>query len=234
MIQRELKQEQKQFHSVGRLSWSLRPLQAGLLGTVGLAAFLLVVLGLRLGWAELWMTPDQAGQRWLRQGQYVEAARSFRDVNWQGIAWYRAGEFERAARTFENLDSPAAQFNAGNAWLMLGKYDVAAVCYERALAQQPDWIEAIENRELALARAKLVKRTGADLGDQQIGADKVVFDKDAKNEGQETEAEGQQPLSDAAIQAMWLRRVQTRPADFLRSKFAHQHAMSQDSREDPQ
>jgi Ca-activated chloride channel family protein len=27
------------------------------------------------------------------------------------------------------------------------------------------------------------------------------------------------------MQAMWLRRVQTRPADFLRAKFAYQHAM---------
>jgi len=33
--------------------------------------------------------------------------------------------------------------------------------------------------------------------------------------------EGNQ-LSDRALQAMWLRRIQTKPADFLRAKFAYQ------------
>ncbi|MBX3417258.1 MAG: tetratricopeptide repeat protein [Pirellulaceae bacterium] len=187
-----------------------------------------------MGWTELWLTPDQLGQRLYRKGQYTEAAKSFRDVNWQGVAWYRAGEFERAAQTLGNLDTPSAHFNTGNAWLMLGKYQVAADCYARAIAQQPNWLEAIENRDLALARAKLIERTGADLGDQQIGADKVVFDKDAKNEGQETEVEGTQPLPDAAIQELWLRRVQTRPADFLRSKFSHQQTLRQYSGESPE
>jgi Ca-activated chloride channel family protein len=29
-------------------------------------------------------------------------------------------------------------------------------------------------------------------------------------------------MSDAAVRALWLKRVQTRPADFLRMKFAYQ------------
>jgi Ca-activated chloride channel family protein len=63
------------------------------------------------------------------------------------------------------------------------------------------------------------------MGDQKIGADKIIFDKDAKNnEGQETEVAGGKALSDQAIQALWLRRVQTRPADFLKAKFAYQEA----------
>ncbi|HIE98204.1 MAG: hypothetical protein ABGZ53_25045 [Fuerstiella sp.] len=33
-----------------------------------------------------------------------------------------------------------------------------------------------------------------------------------------------QPLSDSAMQALWLRRVQTKPADFLKAKFAYQLA----------
>lgn len=29
-------------------------------------------------------------------------------------------------------------------------------------------------------------------------------------------------MSDEAVRALWLKRVQTRPADFLRAKFAYQ------------
>ena len=61
-----------------------------------------------------------------------------------------------------------------------------------------------------------------EMGDQQIGADEIVFDKDKNSGGQDTETEKAQPLSDAAMQALWLRRVQTKPADFLKAKFAYQ------------
>ena len=62
------------------------------------------------------------------------------------------------------------------------------------------------------------------MGDQKLGADEITFDKSNNAEGQETEMTGKQPLSDAQMQAMWLRRVQTKPAEFLKSKFAYQFA----------
>jgi Ca-activated chloride channel family protein len=62
------------------------------------------------------------------------------------------------------------------------------------------------------------------MGDQKIGADEIVFDSAGKNAGQDTEIAGAQALSDQEIQALWLRRVQTRPADFLKAKFAFQLA----------
>lgn len=185
----------------------------------------LVFLGLASGWTKLWFTPDQIGQRHFRREQYVEAAESFQDSQWQGVAWYRAGEFQKAVQYFSLHDTPQAHYNAGNAWLMLGKYEEAIGCYNRALTSRQEWVEAIENRDLAQARSKLVEQKGGDLGDQKVGADKIVFDKEAKNEGQQTEIAGNEPMSDAAIQAMWLRRVQTRPADFLRAKFAYQQAI---------
>jgi Ca-activated chloride channel family protein len=33
------------------------------------------------------------------------------------------------------------------------------------------------------------------------------------------------------MRAMWLRRVQTKPADFLRAKFSYQNAMDQETGE---
>jgi Ca-activated chloride channel family protein len=144
---------------------------------------------------------------------------------WQGAAWYRAGEFERAAQAFALRNTEEANFNLGNAWLMRGKYETAIAGYDRALEKRPDWREARENRELAVARAKMIEQQGGEMGDQMIGADEIVFDKKKKSGGQETEIAGEQAVSDASIQAIWLRRVQTKPADFLKAKFAYQNTM---------
>jgi Ca-activated chloride channel family protein len=176
-------------------------------------------------WAGLWFTPDQQGQRAFDRGDFAAAAEAFQDPLRQGVAWYRAGEFEKSAQAFARRDSAEADYNQGNAWLMLGKYDTAIGCYERALTKREAWKEAEENRDLAAARAKLTEQTGGDQGDQRIGADKIVFDKNKNKEGQDTEMSGDQASSDAGMQALWLRRVQTRPADFLKAKFSYQLAM---------
>lgn len=175
----------------------------------------------------LWLTPDQQGQRHFQRGEFGEAAKAFRDPLWQGTSWYRAGEFEKAAHAFARRDSAEAQYNQGNAWLMNGKYEVAIASYDQALTKRPDWKEAAGNRDLAAARLKMTEATGGDMGDQRIGADQIVFDKNARHEGEDTEVAGGKALSDQEMQALWLRRVQTRPADFLKAKFAYQEAMQQ-------
>ena len=177
-----------------------------------------------ISWSYLWFTPDQQGQRLLDRGEFRAAAETFRDPVRQGVAWFRAGEFEQAERTFARVATPEAEFNRGNCLVMQGKYEAAIERYDRALELRPDMKDARVNRDIAIARAKSVERKGGDMGDQKLGADEINFDKTNKAEGQETEMTGNQPLSDAQMQAVWLRRVQTKPAEFLKSKFAYQFA----------
>lgn len=181
-----------------------------------------------LTWTGLWFTVDQQGRRHFARGEFAEAAKIFRDPLWQGTAFYRAGEFEKSARAYARSNTAEAHYNQGTAWLMHGKYQDAIASYDRALAQRPDWPEAAENRALATARLKMTTLTGSDMGDQKIGANKIVFDKNAENEGAETEIAGGKALNDQEMQALWLRRVQTRPADFLKAKFQYQQAMKQE------
>lgn len=181
-----------------------------------------------LTWAGLWFTPDQQGRRHFERGEFIEAAGLFQDPLWQGTALYRAGEFEKAARAFARRDTAEAHYNQGNAWLMNGKYEAAIASYDRALAKRPGWQQAADNRDLAAARLKMTTATGGDMGDQKIGADKIVFDKNAKSEGQDTEVAGGKALSDQEMQSLWLRRVQTRPADFLKAKFEYQQALKEE------
>jgi len=176
-------------------------------------------------WAGLWFTPDQQGQRHFRRGEFAQAAEDFRDPHWQGAAWYRAGAFEESARAYARCDTAEAHYNQGNARVMLGTYDLAIACYDRALAMRPGWKEAADNRALAKARARALAVDPGDSVGGMVEADGIAFDKKVPPGGQTAEVAGGEPLSDQEIQALWLRRVQTRPADFLKAKFAHQQAL---------
>ena len=184
-------------------------------------------------WSGLWFTPDQQGQRRMKQGDFQAAAEIFRDPMRQGIAWFRAGEFDKAEQAFARCGDAEAEYNRGNCLVMLGKYEAAVERYERALELRPDFKDAQINREIALARARLLERKGSDMGDQTIGADEITFDKGPTPDGQTTEIQADQPLSDAEMQALWLRRVQTKPADFLKAKFAYQLSESASGGIDP-
>ncbi|MCB1130353.1 MAG: tetratricopeptide repeat protein [Verrucomicrobiae bacterium] len=171
--------------------------------------------------ATFWFTADQQGQRAFREGQYREAADHFSDPMWKGTALYRAGEFKEAQAVFARLDDAEAHYNRGNCLVFLGKYEDAMASYDRALARRPGWREAEENRAIAKARAERTKQEGGDLGDQKLGADEIKFDK-KKPGGQETQVSGDQSGDPKSTQALWLRRVRTKPADFLKAKFAYQ------------
>jgi len=174
-----------------------------------------------------WFTADQQGQRQFRDGDFKAAAESFTDPMWKGAALYRAGEFEAAATTFSRSDAAEAHFNRGNCLVFLGQYEDAVASYDRALKRRPDWREAVDNREIARLRAERLKNEGGDLGDQKLGADEIVFDKKQPG-GQDTQLEGQTATDDQSTQALWLRRVQTRPADFLKAKFAYQQRFEEE------
>lgn len=172
----------------------------------------------QVGWANLWMTPDQRGHRLMAEQNYRDAAKAFADPMWAGVAHFRAGEFKEAAETFGGLGTAAAAYDQGNALVMLGKYDDAVGRYDRALG----WADAEANRTLAKLRAERMRQKGGDAGDQREGADEIVYDKDKKNqEGQKTEVTGA-VMTDEASRAVWLKRLQSRPADFLKARFVNQ------------
>ena len=188
----------------------------------------LLILG-AVTWTDLWLRPDQHGQRLLNRGEFSAAAEAFEDPMRRGAAWYRGGAFQKAEQAFARLATPEAHYNRGNCLVLRGNYTAAVVCYDNALDLRPDWEAALTNRAIASARAEQVESKGGDLGDQRIGADKVVFDRDTQSDGQNTQVESDQALSDAAMQSLWLRRVRTKPADFLRAKFAYQAAAAEES-----
>ncbi|GJD65697.1 tetratricopeptide repeat protein [Methylobacterium frigidaeris] len=178
----------------------------------------------RLGPADLFASPDQRGRWHVERGSFRAAAAAFENPLWRGIALFRAGEFKQAAQVLGGLGTAQAAYDHGNALVMLGQYDRAAQLYARALELRPDWPDAEANRTLAQLRAARMRTEGGETGDTESRADAVVYDrtKESAGEGEDTEVAGGAPMSDEAARALWLRRVQTRPGDFLRAKFSYQ------------
>ena len=171
-------------------------------------------------------TPDQQGYRFYERGEFGKAAIRFADPMWMGIVLFRQGEFEKSAGVFAGIDTAESAFNHGNALVMQGKYAEAAERYARALTLRPEWQDAIVNREIALARAARLKQEGGDMTGGMLGADEIVFTKGKSPPAAgEEQTEGGKEMSDAELRTVWLRQVQTKPADFLEAKFAYQHAM---------
>ncbi len=200
---------------------------SGRIGITGLFLALLLagVYSLATGASAL-MTPDQRGYRLFEQARFAEAADILVDPLWKGVALFKQGEFEQSAAAFATSDTAEAAFNHGNAQVMQGQYEGAAERYGRALELRPEWEDAAINREIALARAAMLKREGGDMTGGMLGADDIVFseEKSPESAGDEQVVVGLE-MSDAELRSVWLRQVQTKTADFLQAKFAYQHAM---------
>ncbi|AZC26950.1 MULTISPECIES: VWA domain-containing protein [Pseudomonas] len=102
---------------------------------------------------DLWLRPDQQGQRLLQQQRPAEAARHFQDRQWQGMALYEAGNYTAAAERFAEGNDARAHYNRANALARSGELEAAVDAYEQALDLEPDLQPAQQN--LALVQSLL-------------------------------------------------------------------------------
>lgn len=199
---------------------------SGLAGlVVGLPAVLLAVCltGCSADW---WATPDQQGQRHFDRGDFGAAAERFQDPMRRGTALFRAGRFAESAAEFGRVPTADGHFNRGTALIMAGDYAAAVQSFDRSLALRSDCPAAARNREIARLRLERLSPEVEDTGGTggKLGADEIVFGDKAKNAvGTEQVVGGEGAMSDEEMRAVWLRRVRTRPADFLRAKFSYQY-----------
>jgi Ca-activated chloride channel family protein len=111
---------------------------------------------------------------------------------------------------------------------MLGNYEQAIAAFDLALQQRPGWRPAMDNRAIAAVRLARLAPVADDAGGTggMLEADDFVFDATGRvNQSQaEQTIETDTGLTDTQLRELWLRRVTTRPADFLRARFAAQLA----------
>jgi Ca-activated chloride channel family protein len=192
------------------------------LAIIAATALALGFASLVTGWDLLWATPDQRGTWDLREGRNKAAADAFLDPIWRGIALMRGGAFTQAADSFAQANTAEAIYDRGNALIMLGDYADAIAQYDKALALRPGWPDAAANRHLAALRQALANPAGESEETMLAPLDEAYDANRNRNEMPPPNEDAETGMSNTATRALWLRRVQTTPGDFLRARFAYQ------------
>jgi Ca-activated chloride channel family protein len=194
-----------------------------------LLAFILTVFAVgsaQAAFIDWWLTPDQQGRVLFERGEYAQAAQRFSDPLWKGLAYYASEDFVSAATWLAQVETAYGYFYLGNAMAHQDRLEEALAAYDEALARDPEFTEAQFNRDWVQGLYELSQKEYDDHGGTggQLGADDFVFDDRAKNAEQTmSEAEARhQGLTDDQIESIWMRRVQTTPAQFLEIKFSYQ------------
>ncbi|MCZ6681356.1 MAG: VWA domain-containing protein [Candidatus Poribacteria bacterium] len=168
----------------------------------------------------LWLTPDQQGRRYFEKGDYAAAAQHFEDTFWKGISFYYDQDYESALNQFALSDSAEAFFYLGNCYARLKKYEEAVESYDQALKKKPDFTQAMSNRDLVAAlieKMKQAEEEAGEPGEPSFDPDEVKFDEKGKKGKKGKIPEFKLKPEDMA--EIWMRNIQTTPANFLMWKF---------------
>jgi Ca-activated chloride channel family protein len=175
-------------------------------------------------WIDFWLTHDQQGRYYFERGKYQQAADKFEDPLWRGLSLARVGDYDGALNAFALSDSAEAWYDQGDALAHLGKYPEAVQAYQQALARRHPWPEAEENLVLVeslLPKPKANQDKKQEEESPELPPDQVKFDNKNKH-GKETQVRAK--LDPKKMADIWMRNIQTTPADFLRRRFAAQAA----------
>ncbi len=169
------------------------------------------------GW--FW-TPDQRGARLYAEHRYADAATIFANPEWRAAALFRAGKYTEAAGLWAPIQTSTAQYDRGLALVRGRDYAGGQAAFEAALKLDP--ANAAAEHDLDVTRRIIAylneTRDAEDQGSQSEPPDATVSDLTG-DEGKRVRIDAGSQLSEDAA-AEWMRSVETRPADFLKSRFA--------------
>jgi len=181
---------------------------------------------LQTGCASAFLTPDQQGARAMRAGDYARAAGLFEDPMWRGLALYAQKDWTGAVAAFDQVDTPEGHFNRGNALAQQKSLLSAVKAYDKALALRPTFEEARANRDLMQATIDGLRESADTDVINKAGpttpSDELAIQMAAERSFDQRPEAGRaviddDPLTPAEME-LWMRRVQTKPQDFLRQK----------------
>jgi Ca-activated chloride channel homolog len=147
-------------------------------------------------------------------GDYAGAAERFSNPMWRGVALYRVGRYDDAIDAFARVDGAESYFDQGNALAKLGKLSAAVAAYQEALKRNPGFSAAKANLDLVQKLIPRKKKDDQEAQDPNEKPDEIKFDEKGKK-GKQGEVEAAQQTAE-----MWMRNIQTTPAQLLRRKFA--------------
>ncbi|ELA8172976.1 VWA domain-containing protein [Vibrio sp. B511a] len=191
-------------------------------------------------WWDLWLTPDQQGQRLFNKQAYLEAAKHFVNPLRKGTAYYYASEFELAHSAFLEMQNDPSEevrdyglYNAASALARQREY-LAARDLLKSLANKPTLSERLrpdvehnlkviggiveDINRMSESQAGTEQEASTELGDNPQTAEGADEKTSAELMIKETlnadDIIGSQELADK-----WLKRVEADPKYFLNAKF---------------
>lgn len=173
-------------------------------------------------WLDLWMTPDQQGRYYLQKGDYRKAAEKFEDPLWRGLASARARDYDTALNAFALSDAAESWYNQGNALAHMGKYPEAVAAYLQALQRRPHWKDAEDNLALVQSLIPKPKDDKKDKEQEQEEAPNLPPDQTKFDEKGKQGKRAKVNMRPETMADIWMRNIQTTPAEFLRRRFAIQ------------
>ncbi|WP_429105251.1 vWA domain-containing protein [Aeromonas allosaccharophila] len=191
--------------------------------------------GLKQQWLDLWLTPDQQGQWYFQQGDYLEAAKHYADPFYKGVAYYYGAEFALAQSAFLQADSEQALLYAGNALARQREYLAARSLFRQLADEASDPVvrnAAANNYRVMSGIVDEINRASQSQTGTPDGPDhsrELPEDEPRTAEGAEEKVPAalmeretltaDQILANPAQAEKWLRRVESDPGDFLQAKF---------------
>lgn len=186
-------------------------------------------------WMDLWLTPDQQGQRLFNQLNYLEAAKHFDDPMRKGIAYYYAMEYKLAQTEFIEADSDLGLYYAASALARQREY-IAAKNLLTQLSKKEGLPEELQRN---IAHNLKVIQTIVDdvnrMSKSQVGtpdgpgSSRELGDEPQTGDGAEEEASqlqtvkeeltAEQILGSSELADKWLKKVEADPKVFLSRKF---------------
>lgn len=186
-------------------------------------------------WFDLWLTPDQQGEWYFRQGDYLEAAKHYEDPFYQGVAYYYGAEFALAHSAFLQADSERAQLYAANALARQREYLAARRLYQQLADEAHDPSvrqSAAHNYQVMCGIVDEINRASESYTgtpDGPVHSRELPKDEPHTADGAKETVDGSlmtretltadQILANPAQAEKWLGRVESDHGDFLHAKF---------------
>lgn len=152
----------------------------------------------------LWQTPDQQAAKQLQQGNAAAAAKQFNDPHWQAVANYRAGHYQQTVESLKELADGTSLYNKGNALAQMGQYPAAIQTYEQILKDDPNYPDALHNKELLQRLLEEKSQQQQDQQQNQGEENQQQQDQSGQNQQQKSDDEKsaeQSPPSEDSDQA---------------------------------
>lgn len=146
-----------------------------------------------LEWQDLWLTPDQQGQRALDNHQYQEAAENFERPDLRGYSQYRSGDYAGAVDSLSQGQTANDFYNLGNALAQSGRFEDAIAAYDQTLQLNPDHEDAEFNRQLM--EDILDQQQNQQAGDSQQQSDESDSSEQSQSDQQSSSSSSQSDSS---------------------------------------